>query len=81
MPSISFKLYLNRIFEKLDIEKSCYTLGFILFEKFIVKNSFNLKKLNFHKLFFTALMVSIKFLNENGILNIFRNSNKYFKKS
>lgn len=58
--------YLERINERLIADDSIFIYGFILFEKAIMKNSFNMKLMNFHKLIFVAIMVAHKFLEDVG---------------
>ena len=63
-PIISIKDYLFRLMDKTNFNQSYYILALILFEKVINKNSFFIIKLNFHKLFFISLMISMKFIED-----------------
>lgn len=38
----------------------------MLFEKIIVRNAFDLKIMNFHKVIFVAYMIAYKFLDDNS---------------
>ena len=64
--------YLDRIYERLITDDSIYVYGFILFEKAIMKNSYNMKIMNFHKLIFIATMIAHKLHDDFGIRLIFR---------
>ena len=46
--------------ERLITDEAIFIFAFILFERIIMKNSLDIKKMNFHKLMFVAVMISHK---------------------
>ena len=60
--------YLNRIKYKFSISDNFFIYAFIIFEKIIMKNSYNVKIINSHKLYFVSFMISLKFLDDQSKL-------------
>ncbi len=72
--------YLNRIKNKFCLDDSILIYAFIIFENIIIKNSYNIKIMNFHKLYFVSIMTTLKFLDDHRKFNKKDISLKFFSR-
>jgi hypothetical protein len=70
-PDISVEDYLLRFVEKLNLERQILLMAVIYIDKFCELNDFVLKKDCFHRVFLSAVILSVKYLDDRNIGNIY----------
>ena len=70
-PIIKLESYLNRIIKLAEIDETTLIYSLILIDGLCEKNNIHLTILNYHKILFISIVVSIKFLEDNFYTNEF----------
>lgn len=63
-PSLSIRLYIERIFKYSKCSNSCFVVAYIYMERFLHQMDACLTSFNVHRLLITSIMVAAKFLDD-----------------
>lgn len=61
IPKISISDYVARLSQYLDCSESCYISALLYLDRLVQKKQYKLTELNIHRLYLTAVIISIKF--------------------
>ncbi|KAJ9180225.1 hypothetical protein P3X46_008497 [Hevea brasiliensis] len=70
-PSLSIRLYIERIFKYSKCSNSCFVVAYIYMERFLHKMDAYLTSFNVHRLLITNIMVAAKFLDDECYNNAY----------
>ncbi|KYQ90842.1 hypothetical protein DLAC_07711 [Tieghemostelium lacteum] len=63
-PSISIIDYIKRLVKYLGCSKCCFIIALIYIDRIIKEKKYNVNSYNIHRLYFTCILVSIKFFDD-----------------